>query len=177
MGDLDSNAFTDVSENYIAIPKNPEPINPGSFNAITGLDADYILIHIAGVRYETDSFPLYDLHGGADETKRYWFMAIAGLNPSRFLESDGSTPNENFRENTLFGNLTPFSIFSYLDPATMEQSPSYRNGLTALYVKDIKFQDPNGPFMLVYASPSFSETDGGALQTVLIYKVNHDFMG
>ena len=60
----------------------------------------------------------------------------------------------------------------------MEQYFSYRNGLTALYVKDIKFQDPDGPFMLVYASPSFSETDGGgALQTVLIYKVNHDFMG
>ena len=59
----------------------------------------------------------------------------------------------------------------------MEQYPSYRNGLTAMYVKDIKFQDPNGPFMLVYASPSFSETDAGVLQTVLIYKVNHDFMG
>jgi len=174
---LDSNAFTDVSENYIAIPRNPEPINPGSFNAITGLDADYILIHIAGVRYETDSFPLYDLHGGGDETKKYWFMAIAGTSASRFLESDGFTPNENFQENTLLGNLIPFSIFSYLDPTTMEQYFSYRNGLTATYVKDIKFQDPNGPFMLVYASPSFSETDGSAFNTILIYKVNHDFMG
>ena len=82
-----------------------------------------------------------------------------------------------FRKKTLLGNLIPFSILSYLDPVTMEQYPSYRNGLTALYVKDIKFQDPNGPFMLVYASPSFSETDSGALQTILIYKVNHDFMG
>ena len=183
---LTSGAFTDVSEHYVAIPKitcteiqfNVKCIPPSEpFSPITGLDADYILIHIAGVRYETDSFPLYDLNGGGDETKKYWFMAIGGLNNSRFLESDGFTPNENFRENTLFGNLIPFSIFSYLDPTTMEQYPSYRNGLTALYVKDIKFQDPNGPFMLVYASPSFSETDGGALKTVLIYKVNHDFMG
>ena len=58
----------------------------------------------------------------------------------------------------------------------MEQYPSYRNGLTAMYVKDIKFQDPNGPFMLVYASPSFSEIDSGSFHTVLIYIVNHDFM-
>ena len=174
---LDSDANTNVSEHYIAIPKNPEPINSESFNSITGLDADYILIHIAGVKYETDSFPLYDLHGGGDETKKYWFMAIAGINPSIFVESDGFTPNEYFQENTLFGNLVPYSIFSYLDPATMEQYPSYRNGLTAMYVKDIKFQDPNGPFMLVYASPSFSEIDSGGFNTVLIYKVNHDFMG
>ena len=104
-------------------------------------------------------------------------MAIGGVGAARFLESDGFTPNQNFQEDTLLGNLIPFSINSYLDPTTMEQYPSYRDGLTAMYVKDIKFQDPNGPFMLVYASPSFSETDGGALQTVLIYKVNHDFMG
>ena len=174
---LNSGAFTDVSEHYVAVPKILEIPPSEPFSPVTGLDADYIVIHIAGVRYETDSFPLYDLHGGGDETKKYWFMAIGGLSGSRFLESDGFTPNENFQENTLFGNLIPFSIFSYFDPETMEQYFSYRNGLTALYVKDIKFQDPNGPFMLVYASPSFSETDGGALQTVLIYKVNHDFMG
>ena len=95
---LDSNAFTDVSEHYIATPRNPEPISPDAFNSITGLDADYILIHIAGVRYETDRFPLYDLHGGGDESKKYWFIAIAGLNGSRFFESDGFTPNENFQE-------------------------------------------------------------------------------
>ena len=174
---LDSSTNTDVSEHYIAVPKNPELRKNQSINPVTGLDADYILIHIAGVRYETDSFPLYDLHGGGDETKKYWFMAIGGLAGARFHESDGFTPNEYFQENTLFGNLVPFSILSYFDPETMEQYSSYRNGLTALYVKDIKFQDPDGPFMLVYASPSFSETDGGALQTVLIYKVNHDFMG
>ena len=94
---------------------------------------------------------------------------------ARFLESDGFTPNEYFQENTLFGNLIPFSIFSYFDPETMEQYFSYRNGLTALYVKDIKFQDPDGPFMLVYASPSFSEQGAGPFNSVLIYKVNHEY--
>ena len=174
---LNSSAFTDVSEHYIAVPTTLEILPSEPFSPVTGLDADYILIHIAGVRYETDSFPLYDLHGGGDETKKYWFMAIGGLAGSRFIESDGFTPNQYFQENTLLGNLIPFSILSYIDPKTMEQYPSYRNGLTAMYVKDIKFQDPNGPFMLVYASPSFSEIDSGGFNTVLIYKINHDFMG
>jgi dolichyl-diphosphooligosaccharide--protein glycosyltransferase len=184
---LDSSAATDVSEHYVVIPKvDPweQHLSPAEYlatkkiNSVTGLDADYILIFIAGIRYETDQgIPLYDLHGGADETKRGWITSIAGLSNSRFVESDGFTPNQNFQQNTLFGNLIPYSIVSYFDPTTMEQHSSFRNGLTALYVKDIKFQDPDGPFMLVYASPSFSNNDQGVLQTVLIYKVNHDFMG
>ena len=175
---LDSSTLTDVSEHYIAIPRNPEPISPEYINPTTGLDADYVLIHVAGLRYETDQdYPVYDIHGGGDETKKYWFMAIGGVGAARFLESDGFTPNQHFQEDTLIGNLIPFSIISYLDPTTNTQYSSYRDGLTAMYVKDIKFQDPNGPFMLVYASPSFSETDYSVFHTILIYKVNHDFMG
>ena len=186
---LNSGAFTDVSEHYIAIPKNlidmaenepdeylkklSEPFSP-----VTGLDADYILINVAGVRYDTEEgISVYDLHGGGDETKRFWFMTIAGLDPKRFMESDGFTPNEYFQEYTLLGNLTPYSILYYLDPNTMQTHTSYRDGLTAIYVKDIKLQDPDGPFMLVYASPSFSETDAGGFHTVLIYKLNPDFVG
>ena len=186
---LNSGAFTDVSEHYIAIPKNlidmaenepdeylkklSEPFSP-----VTGLDADYILINVAGVRYDTaEGISVYDLHGGGDETKRFWFMTIAGLDPKRFMESDGFTPNEYFQEYTLLGNLTPYSILYYLDPNTMQTHTSYRDGLTAIYVKDIKLQDPDGPFMLVYASPSFSETDAGGFHTVLIYKLNPDFVG
>ena len=135
---LNSGAFTDVSEHYIAVPKNLVAMAENEpdeylkklsepFSTVTGLDADYILINVAGVRYDTaEGISVYDLHGGGDETKRFWFMTIAGLDPKRFMESDGFTPNEYFQENTLLGNLIPFSIFSYLDPATMEQYPSYQ---------------------------------------------------
>ena len=59
---LDSSTLTDVSEHYIAIPRNPEPISPEYINPTTGLDADYVLIHVAGLRYETDQdYPVYDL--------------------------------------------------------------------------------------------------------------------
>ena len=173
---LNSDPFTDVSEHYIAVPRNLEIPPSEGFSPVTGLDADYILIHVAGVRYETDSYPLYDLHGGGDETKKMWIMRIAGLNPMTYLESDGFTPNTNFQQNTLFGNLIPFSIAYYIDPDTMEQSFSYKDGLIPMYKKDIKFVDPNQPFLLVYASPSFSETDPGSMTAVLIYKINHDFM-
>jgi len=179
---LNSGPFTDVSEHYIAVPKTLDPsflksdVEP--FNPVTGLDADYILIHVAGVRYDTEEgISVYDLHGGGDETKRFWFMTIAGLDPKRFMESDGFTPNGYFQEHTLLGNLIPYSILYYLDPNTMETYSSYRDGLIAIFVKDIKLQDPDGPFMLVYASPSFSETDAGGFHTVLIYKLNPDFVG
>ena len=173
---LNSDPFTDVSEHYIAVPRNLEIPPSKPFSPVTGLDADYILIHVAGMRYETEAYPLYDLHGGGDETKKMWFMQIAGVHPIRYLETDAYTANTNFHENTLLGNLIPFSIVYYIDPNTMEKHFSYKDGLVAMYKKDIKLADPNGPFLLVYASPGFSETDQGGMTAVLIYKINHDFM-
>ena len=79
-------------------------------------------------------------------------------------------------KNTLIGNLMPFSVITYLDVNTMQQYQTYRQGLVPLYVQDIKFHDPDGPFTLVYASPNFSEQDNGNLHSVVIYKVNHEFI-
>ena len=143
---------------------------------VTGLDADYVLIYLAGGRYETHSIPVYDLVGGGDESKKQWWMAISGMDdPSLFIHGDQVTPTDEMMHNTFFGDLVPFSIISYIDSDTLVQYDAYRPGLNAIFVKDIKLQDPNGPFTLVYASPSFSETEAGILSTVLIYKVNHDF--
>ena len=141
----------------------------------SGLDADYVVVFFAGQRYETDSIPLYELHGGADETKIPWFIRIAGENPLQYYV-DGIAPTENLMKNTLIGNLMPFSVITYLDVNTMQQYQTYRQGLVPLYVQDIKFHDPDGPFTLVYASPNFSEQDNGILHSVLIYKVNHEFI-
>ena len=142
---------------------------------VSGLDADYVLIFLAGTRYETDSIPLYELDGGGDESKKQWFMAVAGLNPFRYLESDGSTPKPIMFETTLLGDLIPFKISSYIHPETQVQYVSYHDGLIPLYVKDIKLDDPNGPLTLVYASPSFSEAEQSRMITILIYKINHDY--
>ena len=86
------------------------------------------------------------------------------------------TPTNYFEHNTLFGKLIPFSVITYVDLATLEYSDTYSHGLTPLFVKNLKFTDPDGPFTLEYASPSFHETGNGSMLAVLIYKINHNFM-
>ena len=160
-------------DSVIAPCKNPKYHVPSLETA--GLDADYIVIYVAGQRYETDSIPLYEIHGGGDETKIPWWITIAGEKQSDYF-IDGSIPTKNLLTNTLIGNLLPFSIITYLDPNTMEQYSNYQRGLIPLYVQDIKFHDLDGPFTLAYASPNFSEQNAGLLHSVLIYKVNHEFI-
>jgi len=176
----------DPSQNPALI--NPQDLNPPEYyveecdilghylHQITGFDADYVLINIGGIRYATENFvPVYDLHGGGDENKKQWFMAIAGINPYDHMEVDFFTPKPNLIENSFYGNLIPFSIISYYEPGTDRQFREYQPNTVALWAKDIKFDDPDGPFTLVYASPSFSEQDAGWFNSVLIYKVNHEY--
>jgi dolichyl-diphosphooligosaccharide--protein glycosyltransferase len=164
----------DGTDSVLTAPcKNPR-YNVASLET-AGLDADYIVIYVAGQRYETDSVPLYEIHGGADESKIPWWITIAEERHSKYY-IDGSIPNKNLLSNTLIGNLLPFSIITYLDPNTMEQYSDYRRGLIPIYVQNIKFHDLDGPFTLAYASPNFSEQGAGLLHSVLIYKVNHEFV-
>ena len=72
--------------------------------------------------------------------------------------------------------MIPFSVVTYVDIDTQQYYGSYTHGLTPLYIKDLKFTDPDGPFTLEYASPSFHETGDGTMLAVLIYKINHNFM-
>ena len=175
---LNSDVDTDVSAHYITKPRSPNA--PDEFVlANAGLDSDYILIYLASQKFEsTDGVSLYDLQGGGDESKFQWFLAIAGEDKGKYVESDGTTPTPYFWDNTLLGQLIPFTPITYVDPETMAQYDSYKPGSSALYMKNIKLLDPDGPFTLVYASPSFSDkTQGhGVLSTILIYKVNHDFI-
>ena len=164
----------DGTDSVLTAPcKNPR-YNVASLET-AGLDADYIVIYVAGQRYETDSVPLYEIHGGADESKIPWWITIAEEKHSKYY-IDGSIPTQNLLSNTLIGNLLPFSIITYLDPNTMEQYSDYRRGLIPIYVQDIKFHDLDGPFTLAYASPNFSEQGAGLLHSVLIYKINHEFI-
>ena len=79
-------------------------------------------------------------------------------------------------ENSTLGMLTPFSIFKYVEPNTGRTFDKYQNGLIPVYRNDLKFKDPeNDPFYLVYASPSYYNQQPGAMSTVLIYKINHDY--
>ena len=80
-------------------------------------------------------------------------------------------------ENSTLGMLTPFSIYTYVEPGTGRTFTTYQNGLIPVYINDLKLNDSvNDPFYLVYASPSFYDQQPGPMSTVLIYKINHDYI-
>ena len=73
--------------------------------------------------------------------------------------------------------LTPFSIYKYVEIGTGRTFDQYQNGLIPVYVNDLKLNDSESdPFYLVYASPSFYSQQSGPMSTVLIYKINHDYI-
>ena len=157
-----------------------DPTLEESCNPVTkGMDADYLLIYVAGERIDipdSDLF-LYTLDGGGDESKKHWFMKISNHEPSKFLEYDGITPTQYFDENSTLGKLIPFSVFKYVDPNTNRAFDEYRDGLIPVYIKNVKYLDSeNDPFYLVYASPSFYSEIPGPMSTVLIYKINPNYI-
>ena len=144
-----------------------------------GLDADYVLIYLAGERFYTEdgTIPLYTLEGGGDESKKTWYAAISNHQVSKYIQDDNITPTDYFMEKSTLGLLTPFSIFTYVEPNTGRTFDKYQNGFIPVYMNDLKFKDPEiDPFYLVYASPSFYSQQPGPMSTVLIYKINHDYI-
>lgn len=144
------------------------------------MEADYFVIFIAGQRLNLDgneNQPLYILNGGGDESKKQWFMRIAGEPLGKYLQSDGSSGTDYFWNNTMLGKMIPFTLVGYVNFETNQQSLSYQPGFTAIYEKNIKFSpDDNGPLKLVYASPSFDTPRAGALTGVFVYEINKDYV-
>ena len=66
----------------------------------------------------------------------------------------------------------------YVDPDNTErQSDTYTPGYIAIYVVDVKFPpDGQGPFQLIYSSPSFAMNDAGPLTGPIIYKINEEYI-
>jgi len=146
---------------------------------ITGLDADYILINLAVERLsEENMMPMYTLRqNGGDETKVFWFIKIAGLPILDYYNPEFTGYTDKFWNETLLGKLIPFTLLVYVNPDNTEmQSETFKPGYTAIYVRDIKFpSDGDGPFQLVYVSPSFESDNSGAVTGAIIYKINKEY--
>jgi dolichyl-diphosphooligosaccharide--protein glycosyltransferase len=146
---------------------------------ITGLDADYILINLAAEKLsEENILDLYTIaQKGGDETKAFWFIKIADLHIMDYYNPELMSYTDKFWNETLFAKLIPFTPILYVDPNNVElQSETFKPGYAAIYVKDIKFPpDEQGPFQLVYVSPSFERNDVGPLTGPLIYKINKEY--
>ena len=146
---------------------------------VTGLDADYILINLAVEKLPDENIlDLYTIEQkGGDETKAFWFIKIADLHILDYYNPGLTSYTDRFWNETLFAKLIPFTLVLYVDPDNVElQSETFKPGYVPIYVKDIKFPpDGQGPFQLVYVSPSFERNDGGALTGPLIYKINKEY--
>ncbi len=166
---------TQIFKNEISGTDNVEE----TCNPVTkGMNADYILIFIAGERFysQNSNIPLYTLEGGGDESKKTWFAKISNHQVSKFVQSDNITPTDNFMNNTTLGQLIPFSTFKYVELNTGRTFDTYQNGLIPVYVNDLKLKNPDtDPYFLVYASPSFYSTEPGPITSVLIYKINSEY--
>jgi len=139
--------------------------------------ANYILVYVVGQEFVSNGQQLYVLGGGGDESKKQWFMKIAGEDTSKFLQNDDFTPNDYFWQNTLLGKMFPFTTVTYFDPNTHQQSDKYQTGYIAVYSKTIKYPvDGDGPLKLVYASPSLNSTSSGIVSGVLLYQVNPNYV-
>jgi dolichyl-diphosphooligosaccharide--protein glycosyltransferase len=153
--------------------------NPdAAWNSLNELQADYVLIFVSGEKLNVDSSEsFYVLSGGGDESKKQWFMRIAGYDLSKYLEPDGISGTDYYWNETLLGKMTPFSLLGYVNPNNMnEQSATFIPGMIGIYQKDIKFSsDGEGPLRLVYASSSFTEEKSGPMIGIFIYEVNKDY--
>ena len=115
---------------------------------------------------------------GGDETKAFWFMKIADLPVLNYYNRSLTGYTDEFWDQTLLGNLIPFTLLAYVHPDNTELiSETYKPGYTAIYVKNIKFPtNGDGPFQLVYAPPSFERDEAGPLTGPLIYKINKEYI-
>ena len=146
---------------------------------VTGLDADYILINLAAEKLpEANILDLYTImQKGGDETKAFWFLKIADLRVLDYYNQDLTGYTDKFWNETLFAKLIPFTPIAYVNPINLELvSETFKPGYTAVYVKDVKFPpDEQGPFQLVYVSPSFERDEAGPQVGPLIYKINKEY--
>ena len=147
------------------------------WHMLQDMNADYLLVFFAAtdIEHQTSEFPLYVVSGGGDESKVYWFSAIAENDPKKFLYSDNITPTPYFYENSLMGKLYPFSTVLFYNPTTGENSQVYKNGFVEITRKNIKYDSDDDPLKLVYSSPSFFNDSYEEQIFVLVYQVNKNY--
>ena len=148
-----------------------------SWNMLKEMNADYVVIFLSAQKINDNvEDKLYILTQGGDESKAPWFAQIGDFTVERFFESDLATHNNYFDEQTMLGQMIPFTTAVYYQPQTQENSLSYKPGFVKIVSKDIKYDSDDDPLKLVYASPSFMNEKGGPMNIVLVYEVNKIFL-
>jgi len=149
-----------------------------AWHLLTEWDVDYVVVYVAAQRlngdYNGDS--LYILNGGGDESKKSWFMRIANVESSKYVESDGLTATNYFWNETLLGKMIPYNIILYYNEEYQQSTEIFQNGSVPISVLDINYDDDgNYPLKLVHASPSFSNKNIDRFSAVLVYEINKNY--
>ena len=169
-----STTYTSIIQDIARILlSNPDD----SWNMLQKIDADYVLVFVAGERIEGtyDGNQLFYLAHGGDESKLPWFIRIAELPTEKFLESNYT--NDYFWNETLLGKLIPFNIATYYSPELERAYDVHQPGVIPLSIKEIKYSDSkNDPLWLVHASPSFYDETSEYMTGVFIYEINKNYI-
>jgi len=139
---------------------------------------DYVVVFVAANHFSDDvesGLPLYVLNGGGDESKKQWFMKIAGVDYRKYILSDGLTGTNLFWNETLLAKMIPFTPVIYYNDQTGENSVVYKEGMLEISTKEIKLNSDSHPLKLVYASSSFTEQKIGSMNGVFVYEINKNY--
>ena len=167
---IDSNQIERLAKMFLSPPDR-------AWSMLQEMDADYVLVFVAGQRLAMPSGEtIYTLEGGGDESKKQWFMRIAGEPLPRYLYSDGITATDYFWDRTLLGQLFPFTSLGYVHFESSLHVKDYLPGLSPVYVKEVKYVGDDQPFRMVYASPGYAKDAPGPMLGVFIYEINHDYV-
>jgi dolichyl-diphosphooligosaccharide--protein glycosyltransferase len=166
-GTLNSTQIAKIAAMFLSTPDD-------AWVQLNEMGADYVLIFVAATALDSDP-PLYIMNGGGDESKKHWFMRISGQPVEDYLLPDGRSGNQHYWENTVFGQMVPFTTLTYISGSN-QQSPTWQPGFTPLLQKNMKFpEDSDGPLRLAYASDSFYR-DKEPIIGVFVYEVNKDYV-
>ena len=168
---IDKHQIENIAKIFISSPDD-------AWNMLREMDSDYVVVFVSGEKLNiADDRSLYLLRGGGDESKKSWFMKIAGEPVENYVHSDGISGTDYFWNETLLGKMFPFSLVGYVNPINNnQQSLTYVPGFTPIYTTNIKYPlEGDGPLRLVYSSPSFVEQKIGIMTGVFIYEVNPNY--
>ena len=95
-----------------------------------------------------------------------------------YVELDQVTPSDYFWNETMLGNMIPYTPVRYYNDQLKQESQSYIPGFIQINTKEIKYTDDTDPVKLVYSSSSFVDDNNGSMSSssVLVYQVNKNYI-
>ena len=151
-----------------------------AWNLLTVWDVDYVVVYVAAQRLAGDwnGDSLYVLNGGGDESKKPWFMRIANVELSKYLEPNSSYGTNYFWNETLLGKMIPYNTLLYYNEKSQQTSEIFHpNGFVPISVLEINYNDDgNYPLKLVHTSPSFTNKNIERFSAVFVYEVNKNYI-